>query len=90
VSALAKVAYRPIGLAGSVLAGAVAGAVVKQIWRRLSDEDDAPAALQSEYRLRSVLASAALQGAVFAMAKAALDRGGARLFERATGAWPGD
>jgi hypothetical protein len=27
---------------------------------------------------------------VFAVAKAALDRGGARLFERATGAWPGD
>ena len=90
MSALAKVAYRPIGLAGSMLAGAVAGAVVKQIWRRLSDEEDAPGALQSEYRLRSVLASAALQGAVFAVAKAALDRGGARLFERATGAWPGD
>ena len=60
------------------------------VWRRLSDEDDAPGALQSEYALRSVLVSAALQGAVFAVAKAALDRGGARLFERATGAWPGD
>lgn len=90
MSALAKVAYRPSGLAGSMLAGAVAGAVVKQIWRRLSNQDDAPGALQSEYRLRSVLASAALQGAVFAVTKAALDRGGARLFERATGAWPGD
>ncbi|HEY5848469.1 MAG TPA: DUF4235 domain-containing protein [Microlunatus sp.] len=90
MSALAKIAYRPIGLVGSVLAGAAAGAVVKQIWRRVADEDDTPGALESEYRLRTVLLGAALQGVVFAVVKAALDRGGARLFERLTGAWPGD
>jgi hypothetical protein len=90
VSALAKIAYRPLGLAGSMLAGAAAGAVVKQIWKRVADADDAPAALESEYSLRTVLLGAALQGLVFAVIKAAVDRGGARLFERATGAWPGD
>lgn len=90
MSKLAKIAYRPVGLAGSVLAGAAAGALVKQIWRRVAHEDDAPAALQSEYRLRTVLIGAAVQGMVFAVIKAALDRGGARLFERVTGAWPGD
>ena len=90
MSALAKIAYRPIGLVGSVLAGAAAGAVVKQFWRRVADEDDTPSALESEYPLRSVLLGAALQGVVFAVVKAALDRGGARLFERLTGAWPGD
>jgi hypothetical protein len=90
VSALAKIAYRPLGLAGSMLAGVAAGAVVKQIWKRVADADDAPAALESEYSLRTVLLGAALQGLVFAVIKAAVDRGGARLFERATGAWPGD
>ena len=90
MSRLAKVVYRPIGLAGSVLAGAAAGAAVKQIWRRVAHEQDAPNALQSEYRLRSVLLGAALQGVVFAVIKAAIVRGGARLFERVTGAWPGD
>jgi uncharacterized protein DUF4235 len=90
MSALAEIAYRPIGLAGSVLAGAAAGAVVKQVWRRVADEDDTPGALESEYSLRSVLLGAAVQGVVFAVVKAALDRGGARLFERVTGAWPGD
>ncbi len=49
MSALAKIAYRPIGLVGSVLAGAAAGAVVKQVWRRVADEDDTPGALESEY-----------------------------------------
>lgn len=90
MSALAKIAYRPIGLVGSVLAGAAAGAVVKEVWRRVADEDDMPGALESEYSLRSVLLGAALQGVVFAVVKAAMDRGGARLFERVTGAWPGD
>ncbi|HYI58558.1 MAG TPA: DUF4235 domain-containing protein [Microlunatus sp.] len=90
MSALAKIAYRPLGLAGSMLAGVAAGAVVKQIWKRVADADDAPAALESEYSLRTVLLGAALQGLVFAVIKAAVDRGGARLFERATGAWPGD
>jgi ABC-type uncharacterized transport system permease subunit len=90
VSTVAKIAYRPIGLAGSMLAGAAAGAVVKQIWKRAADADDAPGALESEYSLRTVLLGAALQGLVFAVIKAAVDRGGARLFERATGAWPGD
>ncbi|HEY5788522.1 MAG TPA: DUF4235 domain-containing protein [Microlunatus sp.] len=90
MTALAKIAYRPVGLVGSVLAGAAAGAVVKQIWRRVADENEAPGALQSEYRLRTVLLGAALQGVVFSVVKAALDRGGARLFERLTGAWPGD
>ena len=90
MSALAKIAYRPLGLAGSMLAGAAAGAVVKQVWRRLAHAEDAPAALESEYSLRAVLLGAALQGLVFAVIKAAVDRGGARLFERATGAWPGD
>ena len=57
---LAKVVYRPVGLAGSIAAGALAGAVVKQVWKRVSRFDDAPAALQSEYSLRSVLAAAAV------------------------------
>lgn len=87
---LAKIAYRPLGLLGSVLAGAAAGAIVKQVWRRVAHQDDAPDALESEYGLRSVLISAAVQGMVFAVIKAAMDRGGARLFERVTGSWPGD
>jgi Protein of unknown function (DUF4235) len=87
---LAKVIYRPIGLAGSLAAGALAGALVKQVWKRISDSEDAPAALQSEYSLKSVVLAAALQGLIFAVVKAVIDRGGARMFERLTGEWPGD
>ncbi len=89
MSKLAKVVYRPVGMAGSLAAGAIAGALVKQVWKRASDEGDPPEALQSEYSFRSVLLAAAIQGMVFAVVKAAIDRGGAKLFQRLTGEWPG-
>jgi len=87
---MAKALYTPVSLLISVLAGVAAGAVFKQIWKRISDEEDAPEALESEYGWREVLPAAALQGAVFALVKTAMKRGGAKGFERLTGVWPGD
>jgi hypothetical protein len=86
----AKLAYRPIGLIGGVLAGVVSGAVFKQIWKAVANEDDAPGALQSEYSMKEVVLAAAIQGAIFAATKAAIDRAGARGFSQLTGSWPGD
>ncbi len=86
----AKLAYRPIGLLGGLLAGTVSGAIFKQVWKRVADQDDAPDALQSEYPMYQVIISAALQGAIFAATKAAIDRAGARGFTKLTGTWPGD
>jgi hypothetical protein len=84
------VVYRPVGLASSVVGGVAAGIVFKQIWKRIRDEDDAPGALEAEYSWTEVLMAAAVQGAVFAVVKAAVDRGGAIAFERWFGEWPGD
>ncbi|WP_051684383.1 DUF4235 domain-containing protein [Blastococcus sp. URHD0036] len=82
--------YRPIGLLGGVAAGMISGAVFKQVWKLAANEDDAPGALQSEYRMREVVIAAALQGAIFAATKAAIDRAGARGYSKLTGSWPGD
>ena len=90
MSKAAKIAYRPIGLIGGVLAGTLSGVIFKQVWKRVANEDDAPGALQSEYRMREVVLAAALQGAIFAATKAAIDRAGARGFSKLTGSWPGD
>jgi len=90
VSKGAKLAYRPIGLLGGILAGVVSGAIFKQIWKRVADADDAPDALQSEYDMREVVIAAAIQGAIFAATKAAIDRLGAQGFTKLTGSWPGD
>lgn len=90
-STSAKILYRPVGLASSIVAGVVAGQLFKQVWKRAAPQhsEDAPTALESEYGLAQVVAAAAVQGAVFAAVKAAVDRGGARLFQRWTGEWPG-
>lgn len=91
-STSAKILYRPVGLVTSVLAGIVAGQVFKQAWKHGTPgpDADAPQALESEYSLRQILIASAVQGAIFATVKALADRGGARLFERWTGEWPGD
>lgn len=91
-STSAKLLYRPVGLISSIIGGLIAGAVFKQVWKLAAtgSEGDAPQALESEYSLREVLVAAALQGAIFAVVKAAIDRGGARAFQRWTGEWPGD
>jgi hypothetical protein len=87
---VAKLIYRPIGLLVSVLGGILAGALFKQMWKRVSDKEDPPRAKESEYGWREVLPAAALQGALFGLVKAAVDRSGARAFQKVTGSWPGD
>lgn len=86
----AQLAYRPVGLLTGLAAGSIAGAIFKQVWRRVSHEENAPDALQSEYSLGSVLLAACIEGAIFAVIKALIDRAGARGFERLTGSWPGE
>ena len=87
---MAKLLYRPLGIVVSVLGGILAGTVFKQIWKLVSKEEDAPKAKESEYGWREVLPAAALQGAIFGLVKAAVDRGGAEGFRKLTGVWPGD
>lgn len=88
----AKILYRPVGLTSSIIGGLVASRVFRQTWKRAApgDKADPPKPLESEYSMRQVVLAAAAQGAVFAMVKAVIDRGGARAFQRWTGEWPGD
>ena len=86
----ARIAYRPIGLISGLVAGSLSGLLFKQVWKVVAKEEEAPSALQSEYPMREVVLAAALQGAIFAATKAAVDRAGARGFKQLTGAWPGD
>ena len=85
-----KFLYKPLGIAFGVLGGILAGTVFKQIWKLVADEEDAPKATERERGWGEVLPAAALQGAVFALVKAAVDRGGAEGFRKLTGVWPGD
>ena len=88
----AKVLYRPVGLTASIIGGVVAGQIFQQLWKRAArgENADPPRPLESEYGLRQILIAAAIQGAIFAVVRALMNRGGARLFQKWTGEWPGD
>ncbi|KUN74064.1 hypothetical protein AQJ46_00235 [Streptomyces canus] len=84
-----KVAYKPVGMAMGALSGVLAGAMFKQVWKRLGHEEDAPDATDEHRTWREVVSAAVLQGAIFAGVKAAVDRSGATATRRLTGTWPG-
>ena len=83
-----KLAYKPVGLLGGIAAGALAGFIFKQVWKLAAGDDDAPNATDEERGWGEILAAAAIQGAIFAVVKAAVDRGGATGVRRLTGDWP--
>lgn len=90
MSEIMKVAYKPISLLASLGAAALAGRVVRLIWQQAANEDELPDVLNAESPVGKVLAAALIQAGVFAIAHTLIDRGAARLYERITGAWPGE
>jgi hypothetical protein len=83
-----KLAYKPVGLLLGLGAGALAGFIFKEVWKVASGDDDAPNATDEDRGWAEILAAAALQGAIFALVKAAVDRGGAASVRKLTGQWP--
>jgi Protein of unknown function (DUF4235) len=85
-----KILYKPLGMAAGVIGGVLARAIFKRVWRLAAGEDEAPNAINADYGWRQVLTAAALQGAIFAVVRAAVDRGAAEGVRKLTGFWPGD
>ena len=83
-----KLAYKPVGILLGVAAGSLAGIIFKQVWKITTHDDDTPNATDEDRGWGEILAAAALQGAIFAIVKAAVDRGGATGVRRMTGSWP--
>jgi predicted metal-dependent enzyme (double-stranded beta helix superfamily) len=85
-----KLLYKPVSMLVSVLGGVLAGAVFKRVWKITAREDDAPKATDAQRGWREVLLAAAVQGAIFAVVKAAVDRSAAAGTRKLTGIWPGE
>jgi hypothetical protein len=88
LSKVTKIAYKPVGILLGVAAGAVAGFAFKEVWKMATGDDDAPNATDEDRGWVEILAAAALQGAIFALVKAAVDRSGATGVRKLTGQWP--
>ncbi|GGZ84267.1 DUF4235 domain-containing protein [Streptomyces echinoruber] len=83
-----SLAYQPLGFALGWLSGALAGKAFQATWKALRHEEDAPDALDPERGWGEVLLAAAVQGAIFAVVRSAVDRTGAKAIQRSTGVWP--
>ncbi|MEU5388709.1 DUF4235 domain-containing protein [Kitasatospora cineracea] len=83
-----KVLYKPVGLTLGVAGGLLAGIAFKQAWKIIGHDDDAPDATDEDRTWREVLLAATMQGAIFALVKAAINRAGATATRRLTGTWP--
>ncbi|MCC0100467.1 DUF4235 domain-containing protein [Streptomyces flavotricini] len=83
-----KIAYKPVGLVLGALSGMIAGAAFKQAWKIVEGDGDAPDATDEDRPWNQILLAAAIQGAIFSVVKAAVDRSGAVAVRRLTGTWP--
>jgi hypothetical protein len=77
--------YTSLSITTSVAGGLLAGEVFNQIWKRLSDTDQPPPEPKDLNRsTRAALAAAGLQGLVFGLVRAAVDRASARGYQAVT------
>lgn len=81
-------AYKPIGFVLGWTSGTVAGKAFQKTWKVIRHEDNAPDALDRDRSWGEILLAAAIQGAIFAVVRSAVDRAGAKAIERSTGTWP--
>ena len=85
-----KLMYKPVSMLVGVLGGIIAGVIFKKAWKVIGRQDDAPRATDRRKGWREILLAAALQGAIFAVVKAAVDRSAAEGTRKITGVWPGE
>ncbi|PKV97291.1 uncharacterized protein DUF4235 [Amycolatopsis echigonensis] len=85
-----KLLYRPMGMLFGVLGGLAANAAFERAWKVIAGTKEAPTPLQKDRGWGEVLLAASVQGAIFGLVKAAVDRGGATGYDKLTGQWPGD
>jgi hypothetical protein len=86
---MSKMKYKALGLLVGLLGGMLASAIVRKVWEFTPGHDEAPEAIDTRRSWAEILTAAALQGAIFAVIRAAVERATAAGAEKLAGAEPG-
>lgn len=85
MSKTTKVLYQPLSLAASVAGGLLAGAVFNQVWKAVNRSGEPPPDPDDLSQSTSAtLAAAALQGLVFGVVRASVNRASAKGYRAIT------
>ena len=84
-----KLLFKPVDLIAGMVGGLLAGLIFKWVWKLIGRGDE-PKPTDERRSWGDILLAAVLHGAIFALVKAAVDRGAAEGTRRLTGIWPGD
>jgi uncharacterized protein YidB (DUF937 family) len=87
---MGKLMYRLLSMLVSLGGGLLATAIFKKVWKLTPGEDEAPKATDASKGWPEVLTAAALQGAIFAVVTASMERLAAAGTRSLTGTWPGE
>lgn len=86
---MAKLLFIPVSIVSGLIASIVGRKAFEAVWG-LVDGSDPPESGDRRAEMPKLVASLAVQGATFAVARGVTDQLARRSFYRATGAWPGD
>jgi hypothetical protein len=85
MSAVTKVMYKPLSILISVAGGVLAGKIFTEVWQRVSPSDEEPPEPKDLTRsTREALIAAAMQGLIFGLVRAAVDRASAKGYQAIT------
>ena len=87
---MAKLSYRLLSMLVSFGGGLLATAIFKKVWKLTPGADEAPKSTDASKSWPEVLTAAALQGAIFAVVTASMERLAAEGTRSLTGTWPGE
>lgn len=86
---MGKALFIPVSIASGFAAGFAGKKLFEVLWGVIDDQEP-PDAEHRDVNALKLVASLALQGAIFSVARGLTDRASRLAFYRATGSWPGE